>query len=216
MQRGIWAYVLPMMLVAVFAVTAKANLVYPLRVFNSDIDDLNLFVELAFGGAGQISFSFYNNSSVESAIARIYFDDDADLLADIAAIDGLGLFRRSVSPPNLPGGRSIEPAFEAEEMLSLGAVPAPPKYGLNPGEWLDITFDIDSRLGLDDITEAIEQGMLRFGVHVIALPDGSSASAVNIPEPATLTLLAMGAAALFARKKRPTRSFLNRSSVLET
>jgi hypothetical protein len=51
------------------------------------------------------------------------------------------------------------------------------------------------------VVDELNRGELRIGVHVIALPDGSSESAVTIPEASTFILFALGGAGLLARRR---------------
>ncbi len=185
----------------------RANMFFPLEIFDSESDyygshDLNLRVEVADGGPKLVDFTFYNESLVDSSIARIYFDDDGGSLSGLAGIDGL--FSQSASPGNLPGARSLDLPFEATDEFSIGADAPPPKNGINPGQWAKITFDMTGGATLYDVIDALEAGTLRAGVHVIALPDGSSGSAVTVaaPEPATLLLFSTAGLWVLTRRRR--------------
>jgi hypothetical protein len=188
---------------AVATPTARAALIYPLEPFNNDISDLDLYFELQDGGPGRIDLAFHNQSLIDSSMARIYFDDDADVLADLLEIDGLAMaFTSFPSPHNVPGGHSIDPIFEADTAISIGADPAPPKNGINPGQWTTVTFQLPDGITITHVAAALNDSSLRIATHVIALPDGSSASAINIPipQPATVGILAFGT--LFLRLRR--------------
>jgi hypothetical protein len=208
-KRKIW---LPLLWVIVCGTFAEATMTYPLKVFNSDVSDLNLHVEVANGGAGQINFSFYNQSTIDSAIARIYFDDDAGVLLSILDISGDGTsFSQPAKPKNLPAGMSLSPIFDAIEQLSIAAVAPPPKNGINPGEHTTVVFRLSDGFGPGDVAAALNEGTLRVGVHVIALPDGSSVSAVSIPEPATLAIFGLAALSI-VRKARSLKWFRNETN----
>jgi hypothetical protein len=209
MERKIWLTLLCLLVCSNFA---DATMVYPFRAFNGDVSDLNLYVEVADGGTGQINFSFYNQSLIDSAIARIYFDDDAGALLSILDIAGDGTsFSQPARPKNLPAGRSLRPAFDAIEQLSIAAVAPPPKNGINPGEHTTVVFRLSDGFGPGDVAAALNEGALRIGLHVIALPDGSSVSAINIPEPGTLVILTLAALSV-ARKARSLRWFRNETN----
>ena len=60
----------------------QAGYIYPLEIFTNngsfcDSGDLDLSVVVSKGEAGRVDFTFYNESLVESSIARIYFDDNS-------------------------------------------------------------------------------------------------------------------------------------------
>lgn len=202
MQRLLWWIWVPLVCLLGNVPFARATLNYQLEVFNGDVPELNMYVQVVDGGPGLVDFVFYNQSTIESSMARIYFDDDAEILSAVVAIQGEGTsFHADASPGNLPGGRSLNPIFDARDQFTFAALAPPPKNGINPGERTVITFNLSGAIGLDDVAYALGGGMLRMGVHVIALPDGSSASAVNIPLPATAFLFGFGAVLL--RSFRP-------------
>jgi len=149
-----------------------------------------------------VEFTFYNNSTVDCSIARMYFDDGT--LLDINSIESSGpavKFNQIYpGPGNLPGGELLDPPFVADLEFSIGSETAPPHKGIdNPGEWLKVTFDLINGGTLDDVIGELGDGTLRVGMHVIAFPDGSSESAV--PEPATICLLGFGVLALLRKRK---------------
>ena len=155
-------------------------------------------------GAGIAEFTFYNDSTVDCSIARIYFDDGT--LLGITNIESSGpevKFNEVPypGPENLPGGELLDPPFVANRGFSIGGEAAPPQKGIdNPGEWLKVTFGLINGGTLDDVIDELGSGVLRVGMHVIAFPDGSSESAV--PEPATIALLGLGALVLLRKRKR--------------
>ena len=184
----------------------QASYIYPFEIFTdngsyNDSSDLNLYVEVSDTGTSQVDFIFYNESLVNSCIAVIYFEDNP--LLDLASItEGPGtLFSPSATPGNLPSSHTLEPPFVTTEELSFGSEPPKPKNGINSGEWVGITFDINGGIFANVIDE-LDIGTIRIGAHVIALPDGSSEAAIAVPEPATVALLGLGALTLL-RKRRP-------------
>jgi len=64
--------------------------------------------------------------------------------------------------------------------------------GINPNEWLGITFDLKPDKTFGDVTGNLACGQLRIGIHVQGYASGGSESFVNVPEPATVTLLSAG------------------------
>ncbi len=187
----------------------RADMVYPLDIFIGEggyYDGLNLYVEVSDGAADQVDFTFYNDSSPDSSssIARIYFDDDdGSFLGTPNIVENSGTsFSLLATPGNLPGRRSLDPAFETTGEFSIGGDPAPPKNGVNPGEWATITFDLINDGMPEDVIGQLNTGTLRIGAHVIALPDGLGGSGVAVPEPGTLMLLGTAGLWIFIRKRR--------------
>jgi len=182
----------------------QAGYVYPLEVITNngiyyDSGDLDLYVVVSDGAAGQVDFIIYNESLVESSIARIYFDDNSLLgVAGITEGDGTS-FGQPGTPSNLPGGNSLEPQFVTSEEISFDGDSPSPHNGVNPGEWLQITFNINGGT-FAAVIDGLNTGAIRIATHVIALPDGSSESAVTVPEPVTVCLLGLGTLVLLRRR----------------
>jgi hypothetical protein len=108
---------------------------------------------------------------------------------------------------NLPGGETI--GFYADREFTIGADPPPSHNGVNappPGlEWVTVGFDLIPGGTLEGVVQELITGELRIGIHIISIdgPPTSSESAIMvIPEPATLFLLAAGAAIALRKRKR--------------
>lgn len=191
-----------MLVLSMYASPLKAGIVYPLEVFTSNggyyaSSDFNLYVEVV-QHISTVDFSFHNESLFGSSITRIYFDENP-LLGVVDIVEGSGTsFSISAVPANLPAGRLLDPLFKSG--FGIGSDPARPHNGLNPGEWVTLNFDLINGATPAAVTDALDNGSLRIGVHVIALPDGSSESAVSIPEPVTLLLLSLGAVMLIRKR----------------
>jgi hypothetical protein len=184
----------------------RAAYIYNLEAFTNNgayynSGDLNLYVVVSDPQPGQVDFTFHNASLVDSSIARIYFDNSS--LLDIAGItEGLGTsFSQPATPGNLPAGKTLEPPFVAADEFSFKGGPPGPENGVNPGEWLQISFNLNNGATIGTVIEYLDAGTLRIGAHVIALPDGSSESLITVPEPATIAFLGLGTL-LFLRKRR--------------
>lgn len=164
---------------------------------------LDLSVDV-YNGDATVSFEFHNNSIsplVDLAITDIYFDNGT-LLAISGVTNGPGVsFTELAIPEELPGANILVPPFETTDQFSADADPPPPHYGVEPGEWVIIHFDLQEGGTLQHVLDELSDGTLRIGIHIQSLPGGSSESAVNVPEPATICLLGLGALALL-RKRR--------------
>lgn len=183
---------------------------YPFQVFTADSGDfnnpkINMYMEVS-NGFEKVDFTFYNISSIPSSLARIYFDDGL-LLGITSIINSPGTSFSEVFPGagNVPGAGLLDPPFEANREFSIGAEAPPPDNGVNPpplNEWVQIKFDLDPGGTLEGVIGELNSGVLRVAIHIINLPDGSSESAIAVPEPATMALLALGAAMLLRIRKR--------------
>ena len=169
----------------------------------SDDPGVSLWMEVS-NGAGVAEFTFYNNSTVDSSIARIYFDDGTLLgITNLTYSSGVQINEVYPGPGNLPSGGMLDPPFVADREFSIGGEAAPSQNGIdNIGEWVKITFDLVNGGTLDDVIGELNSGELRVGVHLMAFPDGSSESAIGvIPEPASVLLLGLGALVLLRRRR---------------
>ena len=197
--------VLALLMVSMQTTILKANVI-PLTIFTNngayfDGSGLDLYVKVTPLGS-QINFEIHNESLIESAIARIYFDDNHLLsFNSISEGPGTSFSNMSVTPQNLPAGQNLNLPFEAD--YSFGAANPAPKAGINPGQWIGICFDLVDGVTAADVFEAMYERNLRIGVHVTSLPDGSSeAGSTTNPEPATICLLGFGALSFLRKAKR--------------
>jgi hypothetical protein len=197
--------------------TSQATLTQNFEIFTTNgayynDSQVNLYVDI-FDSGGRAVFEFHNESLITTSIEGIYFDNGSLLELDhiVNFVIDLGnkigtKFSEGASPPNLPAGNTLTPSFETTEGFLADSDPPTSKWGINPGEKLQIVFNLKSDKSLDNVAEELANGELRIGIHVLAFPDGSSNSAINIstiniPEPATICLLGLGALGLL-RKRR--------------
>jgi hypothetical protein len=197
---------------SIFCLTADAGIVYsfkhiaecgdgPIELADGAIGEAQLFVELSNLSARQVLFTFTNTGPIACLVTDIYFDDGA--LLDIASIDnscrGI-LFSQFATPHNLPGGHTLIPPFVTTEGFSADSGPPVQHNGINPNEWVGISFDLKSGKTYDDVISNLACDQLRIGIHVQGFDSyrcggGGSESFVNngiVPEPATVTLLGAG------------------------
>ena len=180
--------------------------------------DVKFRMEISNGGP-TVTFKFFNDSTVDCTIGKVFFDDGT-LLGISGVTNGPGVLYEYPSPgENFPAGGTLVPPFETTENFSAVPEPPPAHNGIDDGlyegvpEWLEIHYDLqylesEGRWGnLNDVISELRDGTLRVGIHVLSFPDGSSQSGINsrdvVPEPASICALGMGA--LFLLRKRRNR-----------
>lgn len=152
-----------------------------------------------------VKFCFNNAGPAASSIADVYWDDNAGLLTSIQSFSTTGTvaFSEGASPPNLPGGNGISPAFSAD--FSADSDPPAQPNGVNPGEELCVLFNTQD--SFENIIAAMNSGQLRVGIHVQGYASEGSESFVTdgvtiIPEPASMVLAMIGMSLVGGLKKR--------------
>lgn len=190
---------------------ASGGIVYTFApVTNNNLVDAangvaQLSVEVDPDGPNKVKFTFRNTGPAPMSITDVYFDDGT--LLGIAAIIGMpGVsFAQNATPPNLPGGNTLSPAFLTTAGFSADSNPPVQPNGVNPGETLVIQFNLIGGQGYADTINALNTpgDHLRVGIHVQGFAGGGSESFVNtVPTPGALALLA-GGAMLAPRRRRP-------------
>ena len=184
---------------------------YPFEIFTDNSPyandpGWNLIVDV-WDGTGVVNFTFYNYSSIQSSVARIYFDDGSLIgISEITNSQGYTMFNTSVSPGNLPAGNLLDPPFVADREFTIGSQNPPPWKGVNDGdpanEWVTVQFNLINGGDLNGVIAELNSGTLRVGLHVIDVAGAYSESAILIPEPTTIALLGLGALFLLRRKRR--------------
>jgi hypothetical protein len=155
-----------------------------------DITGLDFFVVVSeTADQSQVRFEFHNDGST-GIISSIYFE--RGVLADIAAIDvgdqeGVE-FVIGAHPGNLPG-HNISSSVDQD--FTVSAKPPRKKTGVGPDEWVAIIFDLQPDKTFTDLISQIDNSDLRFAVRAQGVP--SDVVIVNqVPEPATLAIVALG------------------------
>jgi len=185
----------------------------PVQLADGIIGESQMFVEL-FDLAGQVEFVFSNIGPELSSITDVYFDDGSLLgIASIQNTLGLAEFSQFAAPPALPGGNNLAPPFATTAGFSADSDPPPQPLGVNPGETLGITFDLQAGGVFDDVLTELASGDLRIGIHVQGYASGGSESFVNngifdpggqVPSPSALILGGIGAGLVSWLRKRRT------------
>jgi len=162
---------------------------------NAAIGENQLFVDVSDAGSGQVLFTIQNIGPEASSITDVYFYDGA--LLSLAAINNTAgvQFSQGSTPPNLPGGTNIIPNFVVTAGLSADSDSPVQPNGVNPGESLGITFDLQGGSTFNDVLNGLDDGSLRVGIHVQGFADGASESFVNdgvIPTPGAVLLASIG------------------------
>jgi len=171
---------------------------------------LHLFAELSEVDDQNVYFKFINtDASVSpSTITAVYFDDDvfeagADVLSSpVLDNSSAGVnfgFGDSNSKP--PRGAELDPQWKKEQtdFSALSTAPTAGNGVNSISEYFGMTFVAD----YDAVVSALENNTLRIALHVQSFPDNEgSMTFVNVPEPATLAVLALGGMCLITRRKK--------------
>ena len=175
------------------------------NVNDAAIGESQLTVEVT-GKDNQAFFKFMNAGPLASSITDVYFDDGT--LLGIAALEDSGggvAFSKLASPGDLPSGNLASPPFVTTAGFSADSDPPAQPNGVNPGEWLQVTFNLLSGQDFDDVLSALAlggaDGGLRIGIHVQGFACGGSEAFVNdggtpLPEPNMLLVMGSGLAML--------------------
>jgi len=183
------------------------------------------FVEVTDPGNDQVAFTFYNTGPNASSITDIYFDDGA--LFGIASIAGSGSgvsFSPGADPGFFAAGFGLNPPFVTSQGFSADSNDPPGPNGVNPGEYVTITFDLQAGQDFQSVIDALTAGLnlsagdnpdspndtLRIGIIAHGFAGGGSEYFLNsgavVPEPSSLAIAGFGLAGLafcLRRKRKP-------------
>jgi len=190
------------LVVGAFCAAANASVTYSFACItdtnpiNAAIGEAQMFVDVSDPGGNQVLFWFRNIGPEASSITDVYYDDGG--LLGIASIDnscpGVS-FSQPAIPANLPGWNLASPKFYTTEDFSADSDTPVMPNGVNPDEWLGITFNLQTGQDFGDVIANLDSGDLRIGIHVQGFALGSSESFINgpvIPAPGAILLSSIG------------------------
>ena len=134
----------------------------------------------------QVLFTFANSGPAQSTLTEIYFEEGASPpLYSMAAIDNNG-GGGNVDYAQIEGDRLGRPPGSSpyDWVQNATAFRADPSYapaGVDPGEYVGLTFDLTSGYTYDDVVAEIENEEWRIGIHVQRFADGTSETFFNKP-----------------------------------
>ncbi|MBM3725077.1 MAG: hypothetical protein FJW40_06605 [Acidobacteria bacterium] len=159
----------------------------------------------------QLNVTFTNSGF--GSITEIYLDAPnpaGSLITGLTARSfsaGVNWVINIASPNSLPAGNNASPAFVSDYRSES---PGNTNNGVQLAEWLMLTFNLANGQGQTQVNQALDNGSLRFGLHVRALPILNSNSTTSevfvstppppstpgVPEPTGFVLGSLGLAAV--------------------
>ena len=189
----------------VCAPTSHAALYEFYNITHNDLGDAaigeaQLTVDVTGLAGHQVQFEFHNAGPEASSITGVYFDDgDEPILSDLASIVGGPGVAFHEGGSVLPGGHSLSPQFVVTAGLQARSDPPVQPNGVNPGEWLRLSLDLQAGTDWGDVLERLNTADLRLGIHVQGFEDEGSESFINkrppvAPLPGAVVLAGLGLA----------------------
>jgi hypothetical protein len=175
---------------------------------DADAGEAQLTVDVTDHGNDQVKFTFHNEGSYNMFINEIYFYDgklDFATLGDSSGVDYV------VDPPPYPPGEGLA-GYKNQTPLSLFLLtladsPGTGGDGIDPGDWLEVIFDIkdpDNDDFAEILADMLSQTMV-VGIHVQGMgfgddTEGSESFITPVPGAVLLGILGLGVVGLKLRK----------------
>jgi len=160
--------------------------------------------------ANQVLFRFDNIGPDSGYIDGIYFYDG--VLFDLAAIEdssGVVSFTEEATPPHLPGENAFKLTYGIENVGDADADPGKGN-GIDPGEWLNILYTLQSGASFDDVITGLDNHKVAVGLKAQGLPFGDELDSEafynngQIPAPGAVVLGGIGVGLVGWLRRRRT------------
>jgi hypothetical protein len=211
------------LLTAAGSVSAGITMSFTQQITNNQSNNIGgqLFMDVAAVGNDKISFQFRNMGPTSSSMTQIYWENTNQLLngivsnsitdSDISPASNVKFAVNTKKNLKLPGG------FDAAYGIKADAPVEP--MGVNPGEWVQVIFNLTSLNNYGVVENMLMNQSLRVGVHVQAIdPSGKSDSfvatyvpptippqpPVTVPAPAAMVLGSLGMGLVGFLRRRNT------------
>lgn len=202
-------------LAVLVAASAQAGISYGFNPVGTSISGAGLTLDVSDAGGGQVAFSFSNQGlTPHVSIVNVYWDyhgyDAFSGITSVSGSSGVNYLDKSgnfieANPWDLPGGKSIDPAFSSSFGLSPDSKGGKVKNGVGTGETLDVLWSMAPGADYQNLIGAINAGEVRVALHVQDLRGGDSESLVSapsVPLPPAVWLFGTGLVGLYAVNRR--------------